>query len=212
MIKILLGIIAIIIDKNFRLSLDNLVHVSLNLLQDKLIKPIPDVKNNVLEFFKERIRHQLLSQGFPFDTIDAVLSAPWYDINDAVKRIKALEGFKRNPACSLLTIAFKRVSNILKGYEFKDEKPDVSLFSEPLEKELFNLTNKIAPDIDKFWEQGDYEKVFETLASLKGTIDTFFDKVMVMADDEKVCKNRLILLNMVRNLYYQIADLSKLTT
>ena len=143
-----------------------------------------------------------------------MLSAPWYDINDAVKRINALEGFKKNPACSLLTIAFKRVSNILKGQEsrVKGQEVDKSFFQEPLENELFNLTNKIAPDIDKFWKQGDYEKVFETLASLKGTIDTFFDKVMVMADDEKICKNRLILLNMVRNLYWQIADLSKLTT
>ncbi|MEK7829218.1 MAG: DALR anticodon-binding domain-containing protein, partial [Deltaproteobacteria bacterium] len=57
---------------------------------------------------------------------------------------------------------------------------------------------------------GDYEKVFETLASLKSTIDTFFDKVMVMVEDEKIRRNRLALLNMVRGLYYQIADISKL--
>lgn len=209
-----LGIIAIIIDKNLILPIDGLIDKSIDLLKDKIKRPIPDIKNDVLDFFKERIRHQLLSQGFSFDTIDAVLSAPWYDITDAVQRIKALEGFKKNPACSLLTVAFKRVSNILKGQEtrVRGQKVDAAIFQDKLENELFEITNKIAPDIDKFWKQGDYEKVFETLASLKGTIDTFFDKVMVMVDDEKVCTNRLVLLNMVRNLYYQIADLSKLTT
>lgn len=239
-----LGIMAIIIDKSLVLPIDKLIYKSIELheinitrhiakslknpydeeeLKNRLMKHKTDIKNNIIAFFKERLRNYLLTKGFyydtrtqlhkaiySYDTVDAVLSAPWYDINDAVQRVKALEGFKKNPACSLLTIAFKRVSNILKGYGFKDERPDTSLFSEPFEKELFNLTEKIAPDIDKFWKQGDYEKVFETLASLKGTIDTFFDKVMVMVDDEKVCKNRLILLNMVRNLYYQIADLSKL--
>ncbi|MBI5682950.1 MAG: glycine--tRNA ligase subunit beta [Deltaproteobacteria bacterium] len=216
-----LGIIAIIIDKSFILPIDGLVDKSIELLNDKIKRPASDprlqpsgtsIKNDVLEFFKERLRNQLLSQGYSFDTIDAVLSAPWYDINDAVQRIKALEGFKKNPACSLLTIAFKRVSNILKGQEtrVKGQGIDASLFEYPNENELFEITQRIAPEIDEYWRKGDYEKVFETLASLKGTIDTFFDKVMVMVDDERICKNRLILLNMVRNLYYQIADLSRL--
>lgn len=207
-----LGIIAIIIDKDFKFSLDNLVHVSLNILREKLTKPILEVKNDVLEFFKERLRNQLLSQNYSFDAIDAVLSAPWYDINDAVQRVKALEGFKKNPACSLLTIAFKRVSNILRGQgsRVKEQEIDVSLFEYPNENELLDIVKKIAPKIEKFWGQGDYEKVFETLASLKGTIDTFFDKVMVMVEDERICTNRLVLLNGVRNLYFQIADLSKL--
>src|SRR3990170_2916039 len=110
-----LGIIAIIIEKGFPISIDNIIDKSINLLDTKLTRPPKDVKRDVLEFLKERLRNQLLSQGYSFDTIDAVISAPWYDINDAVKRVKALEGFKKNPACSSLVTAFKRVSNILKG-------------------------------------------------------------------------------------------------
>ncbi|HBO84389.1 MAG: glycine--tRNA ligase subunit beta [Deltaproteobacteria bacterium GWC2_42_11] len=209
-----LGIMAIIIDKSLVLLIDELVDKSIEILKDKIKRPVQEIKKDVLEFFKERIRNHLLSQGYSFDSTDAVLSANWYDINDAVKRIKALEGFKKNPACSALTIAFKRVSNILKGQEagVKGQKIDTSLFEYPNEKELFEITQRIAPDINRYWKEGNYEKVFETLASLKGIIDTFFDKVMVMVEDEKVRDNRLILLNMVRNLYYQIADLSKLTT
>lgn len=205
-----LGIIAIILEKGFPLSTDKIVDKSINLLNEKLTRTPTDVKKDVLEFFKERLRNQLMSQGYSFDAIDAVLSAPWHDMNDAVKRVKALEEFKKNPACAALVIAFKRVSNILKGFEFKDEKPYTALFEDKDEKALFEIAEKIAPEINKHWKEGNYEKVFEALASLKGIIDTFFDKVMVMVEDEKIRNNRLVLLSTVRNLYYQIADMSKL--
>ncbi len=205
-----LGIIAIIIEKGFPIAVDKIIDKSLALLNEKLTRAPADVKKDVLLFFKERLRNQLLSQGYSYETVDAVLSAPWYDINDAVKRVKALEEFKKNPACAALVIAFKRVSNILKGFESKEEKPDIALFEEIKEKGLFETIERIAPEIKRYWKEGDYEKVFETLASLKGTIDTFFDKVMVMVEDEKIRRNRLALLNMVRNLYCQIADISKL--
>lgn len=205
-----LGIIAIIIEKGFPVSIGSIVDKSIDLLNAKLTRAPADVKKDVLDFFKERLRNQLMSQGYSFDVVDAVLSAPWYDINDAVKRVRALEEFKKNPACSALVVAFKRVSNILKGFEFKDEKPDAALFEDVNEKALFEIAEKIAPEIGQYWKGSDYEKVFEALASLKGIIDTFFDKVMVMVEDEHIRRNRLTLLNMIRNLYYQIADMSKL--
>jgi glycyl-tRNA synthetase beta chain len=209
-----LGIIAIITEKNFPLAVDKIIDKSISLLDAKLTRSPVDVKKDVLEFFRERLKNQLISQGSSFDAVDAVLSAPWYDINDAVKRVRALEKFKKTPACGALVIAFKRVSNILRGVETGGwglgEKPDASLFEDVHEKELFEVAQKISPEINKYWKDGDYEKVFETLSSLKGIIDTFFDKVMVMVEDEKIRRNRLVLLNMIRNLYYQIADMSKM--
>lgn len=205
-----LGIIAIIIEKGFPIDIDKIIDKSISFLNTKLTRTPADVKKDVMEFFKERLRNQLMSQGHSFDAVDAVLSAPWHDINDAVKRVKALEEFKKNPACNALVVAFKRVSNILKGVEFKNERPDTVLFEDVNEKALFEVAERIAPEIEQYGKEGSYEKLFETLASLKGTIDTFFDKVMVMVDDEKIRRNRLVLLNTVRNLYYRIADISKL--
>ncbi|MBI3753538.1 MAG: glycine--tRNA ligase subunit beta [Deltaproteobacteria bacterium] len=205
-----LGIIAIIIEKGFPVSIDKIVDISIYLLNSKLTRTLADVKKDVMEFFKERLRNQLMSQGSSFDTVDAVLSSSWHDINDAIKRVKTLEKFKKNPACGALVVAFKRVSNILKGIELNDEKPDAALFEDVNERALFEVEERIAPEIAAYWKDGNYEKVFETLSSLKGIIDTFFDKVMVMVDDEKIRRNRLVLLNTVRNLYYQIADISKL--
>lgn len=205
-----LGVIAIMLDKGFTVPIDELVDKALDLLSKKLTRPKGEVKADVLEFFKDRLKNQLLSQELSFDSIDAVLSAPWHDIVDAVKRIKALEGFKKDPACARLVVAFKRVSNILKGAEFGDNAPDASLLKEPQEKELYETWKKIAPVIEGNWKKGDYEAAFSTLASIKDTIDAFFDKVMVMAEDMNVRQNRLLLLGAVRGLYFRIADLSRL--
>jgi len=207
-----LAIMAIILDKGFRVSLYNIVDTTLQFLRDKLTKPIHETRMEVLEFFKERLRHQLLSQGYPFDVVDAVLTAEWYDIVDTVERVKALVGFKRDLSYQALVIAFKRVSNILKGLEFKGEKPDHTLFEDPAEKGLFEIVERVAPEIDRYWREGNYENVFKGLASLKGYIDTFFDKVMVMVEDERIRRNRLLLLNNIRNLYSRIADLSQMVT
>ncbi|MBI2412020.1 MAG: glycine--tRNA ligase subunit beta [Deltaproteobacteria bacterium] len=204
-----LGIIAIILDKSFRVQLDSLVDASLDNLGKKLLKGREETREAVLEFFKERLKNQLLSQDLPFDSIDAVLSAPWFDMVDAVKRVRSLEGFKKNPACASLVVASKRVLNILKGVSITD-KVDESLFSFPEEAGLYKTENEIAPRIEEYWKKGDYEAVFSTLASIKGDIDAFFDKVMVMAEDERVRKNRLSLLSKLRDLYWRIADLSRL--
>lgn len=205
-----LGVIAIILDKGLRLSIDELVDEAIRLIGKKATRDKKEIRSDILEFLKERLKNQLLSQGLSFDAIDAVLSAPWFDIVDAVKRVKALEGFKSHPECGSLVIAFKRVSNILKGLEPGGRLPDAGLFQEVQEKELYDASSGIAPVIENYWKQGEYEKIFEALASIKDKIDAFFDKVMVMVEDESIKGNRLVLLNSVRDLYFRIADLSKL--
>ena len=206
-----LGVIAIMLEKNFSLPLDELVEKAVAILGERIVKDRAGVKSGVLDFFKERLKNQLLGRGLSFDSIDAVLSAPWCVLPDAVERVKALEGFKTHPACSDLIVAFKRVSNILKGMDLGAKTPDEKLLKEPQEKELLEATREVAPKIREFWEKGDYKSLFETLASIKDRIDSFFDHVMVMTDEEELKTNRLVLLNTVRDLYFSIADLSKLT-
>lgn len=206
-----LGVIAIIREKKFTLSLEDMVEKSALLLAPKLTRDKDAVVTDVLEFFKDRLRHSLLGTGLSFDSIDAVLSAPWFDLVDAVKRIRALESFKQHPACESLVTAFKRVSNILKGFAGNAAAgPDTSLFSDPQEGELYEAGLSIAPVIDAHWKAGEYEKAFEALASIRDQIDAFFDKVLVMAKDEAVKNNRLALLSTVRDLYFRMADISKL--
>ena len=163
-----LGIIAIILDKGFRFDMGELADEALGLLSAKATRDAQEIRADVLEFFKERLRNQLLTQGLSHDSIDAVLSAPWHDMVDAVKRIKALEEFKANPDCQRLVVAFKRVSNILKGIDPGANGPDASLFAEAQEKALFEASRTIAPKMKALREKGDYKLAFETLASIKG--------------------------------------------
>ncbi|MBZ0220797.1 MAG: glycine--tRNA ligase subunit beta [Candidatus Methylomirabilis sp.] len=206
-----LGIIAIILEKDLRLPIDGLVDEALKLLAPKLKRPANEVRSEVLDFFKERLRNQLLSQGLSHDSIDAVLSAPWLDLPDAVRRIKALEGFKTHPDAGRLVTAFKRVSNILKSVEPGEGGPDPALLTEPAEAALEKARAEIAPVMEERRKLGEYAGAFEALASIKDRIDSFFDEVMVMVEDEKIKRNRLKLLASVRDLYSGIADLSKLT-
>ncbi|MBI5287140.1 MAG: glycine--tRNA ligase subunit beta [Deltaproteobacteria bacterium] len=209
-----IAIIAIILEKDLIIPIDTLVDSSIKLLKDKVTRSLPDIKRDVLEFFSARLQNQLLNQGYSHDTIEAVLATPWYDMGDAVNRIKALEGFKKDRDFPSLVIAFKRVSNILKGSRFEElqgVRVDQSLFEDRAEKDLFEAIEGMSPDIDRYWKEGTYEGVFKCLLSLKGPIDIFFDRVMVMAEDKRIRKNRLVLLNNVRDLYYRIADLSKMT-
>lgn len=206
-----LGIIEIILDKGFSIPLDTLVDMAINLLEKKLLRDRAKVKEDVLEFFKERLKHKLLSQDMSFDSIDAVFSTDWFVLPDAIKRIHAIEDFKKHPACPALVTAFKRVSNILKGTAPGVERPDERLFKDKEDAALLRASGEAAPKIAGFLEKGDYKKALETLASIKDEIDSFFDHVMVMAEDEKLRTNRLRLLNSIRGLYIKIADISRLT-
>jgi glycyl-tRNA synthetase beta chain len=204
-----LGIIAIIIQKGFTVPLDEVLDNALNLLEKRLARKKEDVKREVLEFFKERLKFMLLSEGLSFDSIDSVLSVDWFDIIDAIKRIRAIEGFKRHPNFAGLTIAFKRVSNILKGVSVA-KAPDKALFKEPREDALYEVSLRLGPVIEGYRKRGEYEKVFNSLAEIKDIIDAFFDKVLVMAEDKETRENRLRLVNSIRDLYFRTADLSRL--
>ncbi len=208
--RLALGIIAIVLEKGYRVGLDVLVEKSAELLAERLSFDREKTISGVLEFFKERLRQRLLSQGLSHDSVEAVLSTPWFDMVDTVERIKALEGFKTHPAFAELIVAFKRVSNILKGVSPKD-RPDETLFAEEPERELFKKAEELRPVLKRLSEEANYRELFATLAGIKEVVDSFFDGVKVMAEDERIRENRLALLNHVRSLYIEIADLSRIT-
>lgn len=121
----------------------------------------------------------------------------------------AIEKFKKHKDCANLTESFKRVSNILKK-NIVTGTPDENLFEKTEEKELYKIVQNLKPVIEGYSFEGNYGKCFTELASVKNTIDSFFDNVMVMTEDEQIKENRLRLLGELRSLYSDIADLSKL--
>jgi glycyl-tRNA synthetase beta chain len=205
-----LGVINIILDKRYPLTLDFLIDESIALFKGTLKKPADEIKKDVLEFFKGRLQNQLISQGFAYDTVDAVLAEGVNDVVLALEKIKALQTFRQNPEFEPISIAFKRVDNILK--DFHNGQVDVNLLSNDAEINLFSSFENIKSRVEKGIAEKDFNVALNKLAALRPPVDAFFDGVMVMDKDENIRTNRLSLLAEISALFHKIADFSKIVT
>jgi glycyl-tRNA synthetase beta chain len=204
-----IGVIRIIIEKQLDLDLVTLIAESINLFGDKLINE--NTADNVLDFIMGRFRAFYQEQGITLDVIQAVLAKKPSAPLDFDKRIKAVTFFGELAEAATLAAANKRVGNILAKFDgqlydaFKTE-----LASEQAEKDLADVFQTISLKVTPLMTQKNYQAALSELAQLKTPIDTFFDNVMVMSDDEAVKINRLTLLNEIRNSFFAIADISLL--
>ena len=142
--------------------------------------------------------------------MDAVLSTDIDELVEVIEKIKALEAFRQNPEFEPISIAFKRVDNILK--DFHDGQIDVGLLSADAEINLFSSFDNIKTRVEKGIAEEDFNAALNKLAALRPPVDAFFDNVMVMDKDEKVRFNRLSLLAEISALFHKIADFSKIVT
>jgi glycyl-tRNA synthetase beta chain len=204
-----IGIIAIILAKEYRLSLPKYINLALDQLQKKLTGAREKVFTDIMEFFKGRFVN-LLAGEYPADAIDAAVSAGFDDLVDVRARIAALAEFKNRPDFDPLAVAFKRVCNIVK--EPVDAAIDEALFQEDAERVLFVAYKDVTAVVASYIDKGDYMAALTGIATLKGAVDAFFDKVMVMVDDETVRANRLALLRDLLSEFSTIADFSEIVT
>ena len=203
-----LGILNIILERGYRLSLPALITQSVSLLEEKLERPAAEVAAEVETFIRQRFFHQLVAQGQPQDVVEAVLSVAFDDPADAVARVEALAAFRNRDDYQPLVVTFKRVGNIIKGGV--EEAVDPALFEASCETELHQAVQQAAGECVQLVEQGDYGAALKTVAALRTPVDAFFDGVMVMAEDARVKSNRLALLTAVARLLDKIADFAKL--
>jgi glycyl-tRNA synthetase beta chain len=204
-----LGIIRIILEKRYPLYLLQLIEESGKLLKEKMERPFVEVKKEVIEFFRIRYQNLLLDKGYPFDLVDAVLSTSFDELIDVQHRLDALKAGRASQDFESVVIGFKRAMNILKGYSSRKEV-NPSLFSEAAEKDLYQSFLKAKEKIELHLRQRAYESAILEMTQMRKPIDTFFDKVMVMVEDEKIRNNRLALLDGIGQLFLKIADFSKL--
>jgi glycyl-tRNA synthetase beta chain len=202
-----IGIIAIILDKGYRLSLSALIDQALNLLSPKLNRPKEQVAGDVLEFFRGRFVN-LLGNDFAADAVEAAISAGFDDLVEVRARIVALAEFKNHPDFEPLSVAFKRVGNIIKAGT--DLPVDPALFQDSAEAGLFEALQVVKSAVDAKIAEGTWLEALTAIATLRGPVDTFFDKVMVMAEDERVRNNRLALLTAIARMIGRIADFARI--
>jgi glycyl-tRNA synthetase beta chain len=204
-----LGIIRIILEKKYALSLKGLVEESEKQLGKKMERPADQVKGDALDFFRVRYQNFLLDKGYAFDVTDAVLSISFDELLDVQGRIDALKTARELKDFESIVIAFKRAMNILKGSPPKREI-NPSLFAEPAEQTLYHSFLKAKERIGLHLSQRDYPAALLEMTQMKKPIDEFFDGVMVMVEDVAIRNNRLALLNEIGKLFLRIADFSKL--
>jgi len=205
-----LGILRIILEKSYPLSLATLIEESERQLKEKMDRPADVVKQDILDFFRVRYQNFLLDKGYPFDVMDAVLSISFDELVDVQGRIDAIRQAKEWKDFESVVIGFKRAMNILKGSPARNEI-NPALFSEPVEKHLFQAFLKARASIEAHLNQQTYEPAILEMTRMRKPIDEFFDGVMVMVDDQAIRDNRLALLDGIGKLFLRIADFSKLT-
>jgi glycyl-tRNA synthetase beta chain len=205
-----LAFIRILRTQRLHLDLTEIVWQSLELLKAKISRTPEETALEVLDFFQTRLQHLLLAEGFDQETVAAVLAAGAPDLVDAVDKVQALDEVRRSPDFPALAVAFKRVINISRGAEAGEV--DELLLEYPEERLLLEAAAVMEGEVAAALKKRDYSAVCKALANLRGPVDSFFDQVMVMAEDERVRRNRLSLLARISGTFLQMADFSKITT
>jgi len=168
--------------------------------------------SSVVDYMLDRFRAYYDERGIGAEVYLAVHARRPTRPLDFDRRVKAVEAFRQLPEALALAGANKRVSNILskQGGENLGETVKRDLLQDAAEKTLDDQVDQQAQKVLPLFEQGDYASALQSLASLQEPVDSFFNEVMVMAEDEAVRDNRLALLNRLHNLFLRVADISLL--
>ncbi|WP_413484305.1 glycine--tRNA ligase subunit beta [Morganella psychrotolerans] len=204
-----LGVLRIIVEKGYNLDLDTLTQEAVRLYGDKLTNK--NVVTDVTDFMLGRFRAWYQEQGYAIDTIQAVLARRPTRPADFDARMKAVTHFRSLEEAAALAAANKRVSNILsKSDDALNDAVQASLLNAPEEIRLAAYVIDLKAQLTPLYAEGKYQEALTELASLREAVDAFFDSVMVMDKDDNIRRNRLTLLNELRNLFLEVADISLL--
>lgn len=204
-----LGVINILLDANYHISLAKIIAGTLYLLD---IKPEETGKlvPQIMEFFKQRLRNLLMDQGIRYDVIDAVFADKRNDdMVDLAVRCKALAAYVEAGNADPLVQVSVRVSNLCKKIE-KEVAISGALFKDESENKLHEVVAAVSKEIIPEIVLYDYAAVLKAGEKVIEPVNTFFDNVMVMDEDENVKNNRLAMLEEVRGIVNAVGDLSLL--
>ena len=215
------GIVKTIAEKKLPLSLTELFadarEVYRGSAAERKFSGDVDYAAAVRTFFRERLEFYLRDVlGFKYDVVNAVLAAGSDDVVDAIARAEAVTKVRPSADFESISIAFKRIKNILRQAEETRNRVapaiDVDALQEPVEKELAAQISRTAGVVDALRIKRNYEDALVEISKLRPIVDRFFDKVMVMVDDERTRANRLALLQTLLKEFSTIADFSEIVT
>ena len=203
-----LGIVNMLKEAQYHISLSQLVAKAMELLKIADAGQQAKLQNDVADFMKLRLKNVLADAGIRYDVVDAVFVTV-DDIYGVFRRAQAVnEAVKQDMEKTIQ--AFVRTGNIARKAEDVQAAVEADLLAEQVEKDLYKAHEAAASKVEKEIVAQDYAGAIATLSQLAAPIDAFFDGVMVMDKDEKIKNNRLGLLKLVDNLICQVADFSKI--
>ncbi|MFT5869304.1 MAG: glycyl-tRNA synthetase beta chain [Paracoccaceae bacterium] len=195
---------------------DNAPDLSEGSLLESLSTGLPGKSTDLLNFFHDRLKVYLRDEGIPHDVIDACLAMPGADdLSLLVKRARALAAFLKTDDGDPLLQGYKRASNILNAEEAKDGVEyrygaDVKFAQTDEERALFAALEMAQNAITPALAVDDFETALTQMAQLRAPVDAFFDAVQVNTDAQIIRRNRLNLLNQIRDICTRVADLSRI--
>lgn len=205
-----LGVIRILLENDIELPLRSLI-------SQRPGQPAmePDVLDDLIGFFHDRLTVYLRDKGARHDLIDAVLTGKTDDLLTVVRKVEALAAFLETEDGQNLLAGTKRAANIIsaerkKGTKVSTGRVDPSRFENGEEKSLFEATGQARDVASKAIGYNDFTEAMRALAGLRQPIDAFFDKVHVNAEDPDLRSNRLALLESIREATGAVADFSKI--
>ena len=206
-----ISVLRILVDKGFDLDLRELLTQAVSNYGAKLQNP-DSIVGDAFDYMIERFRAAYVEEKIPVEVFMAVSAKQLSQPLDIDQRVKAVHSFNQLPEAQALAAANKRVSNILAKLE--DESAlgsvDADLLSDPAEQALAKQVADKQAAVAPLFAERRYEAALAQLAGLRAAVDSFFDDVMVMVDDEALKNNRLALLKQLRGLFLEVADISLL--
>jgi glycyl-tRNA synthetase beta chain len=206
-----LGVVRILVEKKLAVRLDGLVNAAFAAFPKQI--GLGDAHTDLQMFILERLRGYLRDAGYSANEIESILSMNPTRLDQIPSQLAAVRAFMELPEAASLASANKRVANILKQAAAKGESfrnADRNALAEKAEIALLDSLNAASSKADALFERGDYSGYLKALSVLKSPVDTFFDAVMVMVEDESLRRNRLALLSDLREKMNRVADISKL--
>jgi glycyl-tRNA synthetase beta chain len=204
-----LGVLRILVEKQLPLDLVELLRATYAQFAGNAA--VTESTQAIYEFCMDRLRGMLRERGYAATEVDAVLALNPTRLDDIVSRLDAVREFAALAEAASLAAANKRISNILKKSEgAEDAGVQIALFVEAAEKALYAQLEQVAPRVETQLAAREYTGALTALAALRETVDTFFNDVMVNAEDPALRANRLALLKALHRQMNSVADISRL--
>ncbi len=206
-----LGVLRILVESGLSIDLPATLKQAVALFPKK--SDTDDVVHEIHEYMIKRLYAYFSARDIAHDVIDAVLANRPVSPSDIAARIDAVDRFRKLEEADALAAASKRIRNILKQAGTSEARAvKTGLFQEDAETALHRAIEALSRDVETLFQQREYEQALLRLAELRQPIDTFFDRVMVMDDNEALKSNRIALLARIDALFMHVADISRLQT